>query len=81
MKKTILFAVLAIASAAWAQVPAPAKDAAKPDEAAKPAAEAPKSQPKKTAAVAKKSRRQQDARHCLERGSNLEIIKCAEAYL
>ena len=50
----------------------PAQEPAKP-EAAKP--EAPK--------VAKKPnpRRQQDARHCLEKSTNTEIIKCAEAYL
>jgi hypothetical protein len=28
-----------------------------------------------------KSRRHEDARHCLERPNNTEIIKCAEAYL
>ena len=36
---------------------------------------------KKQATVAKKTRRQEDARHCLERPTNTEIIKCAEAYL
>ena len=51
----------------------PAKPEAAKPEAAKP--EAPK--------VAKKPnpRRQQDARHCLEKSTNTEIIKCAEAYL
>ena len=35
----------------------------------------------KQAMLAKKNRRQEDARHCLERPTNTEIIKCAEAYL
>jgi len=74
MKKVILLAALAMASAAWAQEEK--KEAAKPD-AAKAAAE----EKAKPAPVAKKSRRLQDARHCLEKGSNSEIIKCAEAYL
>jgi hypothetical protein len=55
--------------------PAPAKEAAK--EAAKPAGDTPKQ-----AAVRGKPRRwNEDARHCLERASNTEIIKCAEEYL
>ncbi|HYG55876.1 MAG TPA: hypothetical protein VD965_11330 [Burkholderiales bacterium] len=36
---------------------------------------------KEPAKKAASSKRQQDARHCLEKGSNTEIIKCAEAYL
>jgi hypothetical protein len=67
--------------------PAPAKEAAKA-EPAKPATakEAAKPAPPKTAAqtpatVAKKSRRHQDARHCLQRGDNNAIIKCAEEFL
>jgi hypothetical protein len=37
----------------------------------------------KPAPVAKKPspKRHQDARHCLEKASNTEIIRCAEAYL
>ena len=61
-------------SAAWAQdKPAPKPEAAK--AAAQPAGEKP--------AVARKasSKRGEDARHCLEKGSNTEVIKCAEAYL
>lgn len=61
--------------------PAPTKEAAKPapaKEAAKPAAE-----PAKQAAVTPRKPRRwnEDARHCLERGSTTEIIKCAEEYL
>jgi hypothetical protein len=78
MKRTILLVALAMAATAWAQAPAPQKEPAKP-VAAKEAA---KSEAQKPTTVAKRtSRRQQDARHCLERGNNIEIIKCAEEYL
>jgi hypothetical protein len=77
MKKTILYLALAVAGPTWAQ--APKQEAAKPppQAAAKPVAAKP-------AAMAKKShsgRRMQDARHCLEKGDNTAIIKCAEEYL
>lgn len=62
--------VLGVAAA----LPAFAQQPAKP--AAKPAAQASEKKP-----AAHKSRRNEDARACLERGSNTEIIKCAEAYL
>ena len=82
MKKIALIAALAIAAPAWSQ------DAKPPAEAEKPAAEAPKAEAAKTETPKAKaprkvhpSRRQEDARHCLEKGSNEEIIKCAEAYL
>ena len=78
MKKITFVLALAVATAAWGQQ----KEAAKP-EAAKvepPKVEAPKVQ-KKKAAVANKTKRQQDARHCLQRGDNTAIIKCAEEYL
>lgn len=80
MKRMLTTAVLAMAmSAAWGQAKAPAdKPAAAAADAAKPqAAEAPK------ATVARKPnpRRFEDARHCLEKGNNTEIIKCAEVYL
>ncbi len=73
MKRALLAATLALmASAAWAQAkPAPAK----PAETAA-SQDAGKAQP-----VARKSRRAEDARHCLEKTSNTEVIKCAEAYL
>lgn len=72
MKRTALLAVLALlASPAWSQAKAPAD---KPQAAreAKPAV---------ASAEGRKSRRNEDARHCLEKSSNTEIIKCAEAYL
>jgi pyruvate dehydrogenase E2 component (dihydrolipoamide acetyltransferase) len=57
---------------------APKAEASKP-EAAK--AETPKAQAKAKAPRKPGTHRQEDARHCLEKGSNTEIIKCAEAYL
>jgi hypothetical protein len=87
MKKVILLAAIALATAAWAQdekkgappaEPKPAAEAVQPGaEAATPSVE----DKMKPAPLAKKSRRHQDARHCLAKGSNTEIIKCAEAYL
>lgn len=71
MKKTALILALAMALPASAQTEkTPAKPAAQ--EVAKPAAHK---------RVAKKNRRSEDARHCLEKASNTEIIKCAEVYL
>jgi len=77
MKHIVFLAMLALASAAGAQAQKPeaAKPAAATPEAAKPKASKP-------AAMAKKhSRRSEDARQCLERPTNTEIIKCAEEYL
>ena len=45
----------------------------------KPAAKEPAKEAKK--APVHTSKRQEDARHCLEKGNNTDIIKCAEAYL
>ena len=79
MRTIVLLAALAVASTAWAQDQK--KEDAKPaaQDSAKPAAE----EKAKPAAMARKPspRRFEDARHCLEKGSNTEIIKCAEAYL
>jgi predicted outer membrane protein len=86
--KLLAFVVIALfAAAAVAQdKPAPAPEAAKEPakEAAKPApsTEAAKPATSKSAAATKKgSRRTEDARHCLEKTSNTEVIKCAEEYL
>ena len=73
MKNIALLAALAFAASGWAQ---PAKEPAKPAAQEAPKAEAPKPVAKKV-----NPRRQEDARHCLEKSSNTEIIKCAEAYL
>ena len=84
MKKMMLFAAAALAANSWAQQPAPATPAAPPVQAA-PTPEAPKAEVAK-AEPAKKAHkpnphRQEDARHCLDKPTNTEIIKCAEAYL
>jgi hypothetical protein len=70
--RTLLLTLALAVPAAWAQD----KPAAKP-EAAKPAP----AQVAEKPAAAKKSRRGEDARHCLEKASNTEVIKCAEVYL
>ena len=83
MKKIALIAALAFALPAWSQdakPPAEAPKAPAPDAAK---AEAPKAEAPKPKAPRKvhPAKRQEDARHCLDKGSNTEIIKCAEAYL
>jgi hypothetical protein len=76
-----LFAAAALAVNAWAQQPAPATPAApaapKPEA---PKAEVAKAEPAKRAHKPN-PHRQEDARHCLDKPTNTEIIKCAEAYL
>lgn len=79
MKNLALLAVaFALSLPAWAQDAKPPAEPPKPAAAAPAAPEAPKAKP-----VVKKAnpRRQEDARHCLEKASNTEVIKCAEAYL
>jgi hypothetical protein len=75
MKPLAFLLMTSIAVAAWAQ------DKPAPKEAAKP--EARKEEPKKQAAAATRKQRRwsEDARHCLERPTNTEVIKCAEEYL
>jgi hypothetical protein len=85
MKHLAFLAAMLFAAPVVAQ-DKPAAEQAKPaaqepaKEAAKPAAE-----PKKQAAAGPRMphprRWNEDARHCLERQSNTEIIKCAEEYL
>lgn len=68
-----LFAATALAQ----EKPAPAPEAAK-----EPARAAAKPAPSRSAAAPKKgTRRTEDARHCLDKTSNTEVIKCAEEYL
>jgi hypothetical protein len=76
MKPIAFLATLLLALPVFAQdkPPAPAPEAGKP-EVVKPTAT-------KSAASKKGARRwNEDARHCLEKGSNTEVIKCAEEYL
>ena len=78
MKQIAFFAIALFAAAAFAQDKPPAREeATKPEpmkEAAKPA-------PTKSASKKGPRRWNEDARHCLERTSNTEVIKCAEEYL
>lgn len=78
MKRIVFSVLLAVAFPAFGQAK---PEAAKPE--AKPEAKA--AEPKAAAkpAVARKAspRRHEDARQCLERATNNEIIKCAEEYL
>ena len=89
MRITMLFAAAMLAANSWAQQPAPAPAAPAATPAAPAAAPTPAEAPKPVAKAepAKKSarkpnpHRQEDARHCLDKATNTEIIKCAEAYL
>ena len=83
MKHIAFWAMLAMALPAFGQAkPEPAKPEAK---AAEPKAAEKAAEPKAAAkpAVARKAspKRHEDARQCLERSTNTEIIKCAEEYL
>jgi len=77
--RALIAAALLASGAALAQTDkAPAKPAAEPTakpEATKPKPMARKHNPKHN------PKRSQDARHCLDKSSNTEIITCAEAYL
>ena len=84
MKPIAFLSIVLLALPAFAQdKPAPAPGTAKA-EAAKPepVKEAVKPAPTKSAASRKAGRRwNEDARHCLEKASNTEVIKCAEEFL
>jgi hypothetical protein len=76
MKQFIFFVIMTCATQVGAQEPA--KEAA----TLEPKKEAAKLEPAKQAVVIPRKRRwHEDARHCLERPTNTEIIKCAEEYL
>jgi hypothetical protein len=84
MKHKVLLGLMLVAPMALAQAPA-AKPAA---EAPKPAAATPAPAAAPAPAVAaeapkpvRKTRRNEDARKCLDEPNNNAIIKCAEAYL
>jgi hypothetical protein len=83
MKHWIFFLIIAVALPVWAQdKPAAEKPPAKEPEAMKETAKPSAERPKQAAAGSRKSRRwNEDARHCLERPTNTEVIKCAEEYL
>ena len=75
MKHLVFFVMLGLALPALGQAQKPEAPKPEPKAEAKSAAAKP--------AVARKasSKRQEDARHCLDRPTNTEIIKCAEEYL
>ena len=86
MRKIALLAVLAFAASAWGQKPpaapasAPAAPVLTPPAQEAPKAEIAKSEVKKPARKPN-PHRQEDARPCLDKATNTEIIKCAEAFL
>jgi hypothetical protein len=77
---SIVAVVLAVtfSTSLWAQAAKPAAKPAAPQ--AVPAKPAPQQQAEAKTSGSK-SRRNQDARHCLSQPGNTAIIKCAEAYL
>lgn len=77
MKTIILLISMTLATAAWGQAEKPAAKEPEKPAVQKEAAKA----PAKMAARKPNPKRMEDARHCLERPTNTEIIKCAEAYL
>jgi hypothetical protein len=76
MKRIVLVVCVVFAGQAWAQAPKPAAPA-------QPAAQEMAKPPVHAAAKPRKPnpKRGEDARHCLEKTSNTEVIKCAEEYL
>jgi hypothetical protein len=83
-KRIAMLAVLAAFSSlalAQAETPAAAAPAPVAQEPAKPAARQAAKPRARSSVVAKKSKRSEDARRCLDKASNNEIIKCAEEYL
>jgi hypothetical protein len=85
MKSVAMLLVLSLSCpAVFAQAKPPeAAKAAEPAKAApqEPVKAAEPAKRAKPAMSAKKSRRSEDARACLDKTSNNEIIKCAEEYL
>lgn len=78
----VFLAVISFAAVAWGQDKPAAKEPAKAEPAKEAAKEAPKQ--KQAAAgprIPNPRRWKEDARHCLDRPTNTEIIKCAEEYL
>jgi hypothetical protein len=71
MKRIAIVLAFAMAAPVWAQEQKPA-----PKEPEKE----PVAEKKEPARMASK-KRQEDARHCLEKATNTEIIKCSEEYL
>jgi hypothetical protein len=79
MRKTTLILAFAIAMPAWAQ--SAANQTPEQPAATQQGSEKPPVKKTKKPSAGKHSRRMEDARHCLDKPTNTEIIKCAEAYL
>jgi hypothetical protein len=76
MKRIAIVLAFALAAPVWAQEQKPEP---KQTEKKEPVAE--KKEPARMASRRPNPKRHEDARHCLERPTNTEIIKCAEEYL
>jgi len=84
MKQLAFLVIAMLAASAVAQEKPPAQETPPAKEEAtksEPMKEAAKPAPTKSAAKRGQRRWNEDARHCLERTSNTEVIKCAEEYL
>lgn len=80
--KHLVFLVISLSAATlvWAQAPKePAKEPAKAEPVK--AEPAPAKQAGTGPKIPNPRRWHEDARHCLERGNNTDIIKCAEEFL
>jgi hypothetical protein len=80
MKQIVFLAFISFAAAVWAQAPAKPEPAKEADAKPKPMADAPK-QAATGPRIPNPRRWNEDARHCLERPTPTEVIKCAEEYL
>lgn len=69
MKRLAIVLAFALVAPAWGQEQKPAPKQPETKEPAKMASKKPN------------PKRQEDARHCLEKATNTEIIKCSEEYL
>jgi hypothetical protein len=85
MKLIVFSVLLSVAGAVAAQTPAPAAPKPEPIKEqpiqAAPAKSAQAAKPTAAKPAKHTNRRQEDARPCLDKATNTDIIKCAEEYL
>jgi hypothetical protein len=83
MKRIVFLVLLSAAGTVAAQAPAPAAPQPEPIKAEpiKPGPAKPEAAKPKAAAAKHTNRRSEDARQCLDKATNTDIIKCAEEYL
>ena len=74
MKRFAIVLAFALVAPAWGQEQKPGPKA---PESKEPASK----EPARMASKKPNPKRQEDARHCLEKATNTEIIKCSEEYL